>query len=65
MSPTVVVAWMFRPGVPPVFRSALRTRPTVVPASRAAETPAGSLPQRAVLVLMSGASREHSVNPTL
>jgi hypothetical protein len=41
MSPTVV-AWMVRAGVPPAFFGALRTRPTVVPASRTAEVPAAA-----------------------
>jgi hypothetical protein len=41
MSPTVVVAWMVS-SVVPVFFSALRIRPIVVPASRAADTPAAA-----------------------
>jgi hypothetical protein len=42
MSPTVVVAWISRAGVPPVLLSALRMRPIVVPASRAVQVPAAT-----------------------
>jgi hypothetical protein len=59
MSLTVVVAWMVRAGTPPAFFSALRIRPTVVPASRAAEVPAA-----AATVIGPASVRGTSVPPT-